>query len=209
MVVSQITLPNNLTYSFSYGGRYGEVSSVTLPTGATAAYTWRLDPTGDGGVHCGVACYFDVLANTINKKVLSHDGTSDTWSYTYSLGSTGAILGSGVQAPDGSATGYGFDAIEYVYQASDLAGVIQKISHPDGSITQREWASNMPHEVPITVQFANKFIKRELTTTANASGSPVATSIQVFTADKNGNTTSKSPPPSAPRWMPAGSPVPA
>lgn len=185
-VVSSIDLPNGLSYSFSYAGStYGEISSVTLPTGASVAYTYHLEP------HCGIACYFDVLGSSILSKVATHDGTTDTWSYNFGVNPNGAITGSSITAPDGATTTYSYDPIEYQFSSSPYGGVITKTSYPDGSITQREWADNRPSEVPSNLLSANRWVARELTTTANTSGSPVATSIRVFAADKNGNTTTQ------------------
>src|SRR5205085_2899598 len=42
-VISEIVLPNGLKYLFSYGGKFGELTQVTLPTGAVIAYHFVLD----------------------------------------------------------------------------------------------------------------------------------------------------------------------
>src|SRR5580704_13950771 len=41
--VSSITLPNSRQYTFSYLGKFGEVSSMTTPLGATTAFAYTLD----------------------------------------------------------------------------------------------------------------------------------------------------------------------
>ena len=190
VVVSTLQLPDGLKYSFDYStSRFGEVNTMTLPTGASVAYTYRMDT---GGGHCGLACYFDVLSNTIASKVVTHDGTTDpAWTYNYSVSNTGAVLGSTISAPDGGSTAYSFVEIDYQFASWPGAGAITQINYPDKSIVQREWAENKPHEAPLNAQSTNQFIQRELTTTASAAGSPTATSIRVFTADKNGNITSE------------------
>jgi hypothetical protein len=41
------------------------------------------------------------------------------------------------------------------------------VGDADGSIVQRKWADNRPNEIPINLLSANRWVQRELITTAN------------------------------------------
>jgi RHS repeat-associated protein len=191
-VATSLELPNGLSYTFGYtptgstSSNYRELRTITLPTGGVVEYGYRLDTSGSQ------TYYYHILANTIkSKKVTINSTVVENWSYDYQVNtSTGAYSHSEITAPDGGVTSHDFHSICYKIELAPNAGVITKTVNPDGSIMQREWAYNDPYEAPSSLSYPNPWIRRVLATTANASGTPVATSIKVFTADKNGNTTS-------------------
>ncbi|MDM7995528.1 MAG: RHS repeat-associated core domain-containing protein, partial [Acidobacteriota bacterium] len=208
-MATQLDLPNGLSYYFGYtptvstSSNYRELRTVTLPTGAIIEYGYRLD------TEANPTSYFHVLANTLKSKKVSVDSTViETRYYDYQVdATTGEYSHSEHTAPDGGVTGYDFNAISYRYEVSPVAGIITKVTNPDGSILQREWDYNAPYEKPASLSTPNPWIKRELATTANSSGTPTSTSIAVYAVDKNGNTTlveergwvaySTTPPPSS------------
>lgn len=200
MLVSSLDLPNRRSYSFSYLARYRELSDITLPTGATVHYTYRLDGTSSA-VH-----YYHILANTVASKTVTHDSTSESWFYTYDVSLHGVYSVGTMTAPDGGRSEYEFYPVSYQYGALPLGGTLKRIVNPDGSQVLREWAFNNPVELPNAAPvFPNQWIQRELTTVANATpstltaanqtlnliGTPTATSIRVYAVDKNGNRTSE------------------
>lgn len=183
-MVSSLTLPNGLSYSFDYSSRYGELHQLTLPTGASATYTYRLDSDATQ------KSYYDILANTVATKTLAHDATSEAWVYSFSVG-LGSISQSTFTAPDGAKTTNDFASIDYRFGMLPDAGAITKITNPDGSTVERTYQENRPHEVPVNAQAVNSWVSQENTSTVSSPGQSLsATSFRVFTSDKNGNRTS-------------------
>ena len=193
-MVDRITLPSqagSLTYNFTYNAPFytypdpytnsvgwGELSGITLPTGAHVAYTWVEDGTQP------YSATPEVLRNAPASKVLSynheHDGTStpvtETWSYSFSTG------GSSVTGPDGGVTTQWFvDTATPSWNSGQIIATF----HPDGSKSEtiRAWndlASNF---------HANSFPRTEFKSIKNAAGAYVKTAIKDSSFDKNGNVT--------------------
>jgi hypothetical protein len=88
-VVSKITLPNNLAYTFSYDPAFGVLTKVTLPTGGYIRYSWGAIAQRRSIVqpYSGSASYYadqavDVLVLTSRSE--SEDGVNEhTWTYSY------------------------------------------------------------------------------------------------------------------------------
>ena len=191
-MATKLELPNGLSYLFGYdrssssGSNYRELRTLTLPTGAKVVYGYNLDaesiPTN----------YYNVLANPLTSKtVLANGQTIEKWEYSYGNGGVGGSFSSSTHvAPDGGITRYWFMPVSYRFGLEPDSGLIFKIVNPDGSVISRDWQNNFPIEKPSSLMKANLWIRREYTTTANALGNPVATSVKVFAVDKNGNTTS-------------------
>ena len=191
-VVDRITLPaqvGNLFYEFNYnqeaGVGWGELSKVTMPSGAKAEYEYKFD-NGLGGIDLPTNF---VLENSVSKKTLTyleeHDGssssTSDVW--TYNINKTS----SSVTSPNGTITtqNYGDTSIQ-----SALQGLVYKSSDSHGNITEKIWASNHPTGTnQNTFTSVNTYVKTDFTTVADASGNPSLTKIVDYTYDKNGNVT--------------------
>ncbi len=189
--VSKITLPNLQTYQFEYAGRYSEISKITLPTGAYATYSYSLAPGS------GAPFYYQILANTIKKKTLFHDGVmgGEVWDYSFEP------LFSTITAPDqpdksivaaglGITTNY-FCQVDYRYSAgSDCSGRVYKTIYPDGSSLFKQWGdNNFPSPSSFNIPEVNPWVKKETHAIANSSGVPTLASTKVFKQDKNGNIT--------------------
>jgi len=189
---TRLELPTGQAYLFGYerpapfASNYRELRTVTLPTGARIDYGYRLDNQSSA------ASYFHILANPVISKTVSvNGGVIERWEMSYDINaSTGTYSRSIHKAPDGGLTTYDFRPVSYQVEYGPDSGTITRIANPDGSIVNRDWQSNFPREAPISLGWANPWIRREWTTTANAAGTPVATSLKTFTVDKNGNVTS-------------------
>lgn len=46
-VMTQVTLPNNKAYTFSYDPTYGVINKITYPTGGYVSYSWGINPHSD------------------------------------------------------------------------------------------------------------------------------------------------------------------
>jgi len=201
-VVSEIDLPSEsggLKYLFGYNAAdqssccppsygWGELNSVTTPTGAQAQYQYQLD--GQNGP--GLAYTWDiVLRNQITQKTLTYqqqyDGNStpvtETWSYDLA---TGTIVN-----PDGG----------IVTQLND-AQRNYRTQQPDGTVIEKLWQANRPPGFPVTSALdqytgidaydparVNGYVKTEFTSIRDAGGNLSKTAIKDYNYDKNGNVT--------------------
>jgi len=163
-MVREIDLPSQSglpPYIFTYStSGFGELSSVTLPYGAKADYTYWLDPSA-GTAGCPLPPpafphWYDVLANYPCKKAVFWNG-NDQPGTTPDESSTLAInqitdnnsipyyTSSNLVGPDGGATTTKF--YNYSYNAGSTpgnftAGLVYEIDQPDGSVTTQTWAMN-------------------------------------------------------------------
>lgn len=210
--VSQITLPSqagSLTYIFGYNANgsnptvgWGELSSITLPSGAKATYTYANDNQNN--------IYSDsVLLNRPTQKQLlyraEYDGTTvsnsvcespqpcitETWTYGMEYVNTGeGNLGitSTITSPDGGVTTEHFNKNED--GTINHNGLVYKSVSPDGTVTERYWQSNIPYSTsPPYVFNETHYPKYEFTSVPNPSGTPTQTAIKEYNYDKNGNIT--------------------
>ncbi|MGH9782826.1 MAG: hypothetical protein ACRD88_01465, partial [Terriglobia bacterium] len=145
---SSLQLPNGLQYQFAYNARYRELSRLTLPTEATVDYAYHFDAAQFA---TDPVRYYRILANPVNGKTVTSDGgTTETWNFANSDDTNPDAenrFWRTSTAPDGGITRYDFFGISY-YFSSPLGGVISKITRPDNSILQREWAASYPHPIP-------------------------------------------------------------
>lgn len=204
-VVSRIDLPSatgGLQYMFGYNAAdsgsapcctpsygWGELSSVTLPSGAQAQYQYQLD--GQNGPGLGYL-WTDVLKNNITRKSLTYqqqyDGAStpvtETWNYSLTPGLAK------ITSPDG--------------------GVVTQLGQPthttqsaDGTVSEKIWQANRPQNFFSTSAYdpdtgfdpydpgrINMYVKTEFTTIRDANGTCSKTAIKDYSYDKNGNVTS-------------------
>lgn len=204
-VVESIDLPaqaGGLFYSFGYNGSplsnnestspspgWGELSSVTLPSGASVAYTYRQD-------NCDNIYWDEVLQNHPTSKTLTYlqeyDGSSsqaaDVWSYSFNFTDRGMSISTltTVTAPDGGVTS---DYIKNSGASVPLFddGLSYRTVRPDGTVVERMWAANTPygHFGPAK----NAYVKTEFTSIRNAAGNLTKTTIKDYDYDKNGNLT--------------------
>lgn len=192
-VVDQIILPvqaGALTYTFGYNGKttrpiegdysdgWGELNSITLPTGAQAIYSYAMDGPQQ------LVTSFNVLHNSPTQKTLTYnqeyDGvstpTTETWHYN--IGPAGSFI----TGPDGGVSSEAFyDTWNYLTADS---GLVYATTAPDGTRMERIWAHN-------TVQSAiNPYVKTEYKSIKNGAGTAYTqTGITDYTYDKNGNVT--------------------
>ncbi|HKO45275.1 MAG TPA: DUF2341 domain-containing protein [Pyrinomonadaceae bacterium] len=184
-VVDQIILPtqaDSLTYTFNYHGSstepawgsytngWGEITSVTLPSGAESAYQYTHEQ--------GTPFYADILHNSPTRKELTYQREYDndtsvateTWLYSISPNS-----GSTITNPAGGV----------LLETSNSSGYVYKSVRPDGTKLERIWAVNSPY-----AGYAdNPYVKTEFTSIKNAAGNWDKTAIKDFNYDKNGNVT--------------------
>ena len=207
-VVSEINLPTqagNLKYTFGYNAPdyagspppsgwsvgWGELSSVTLPSGAQVKYQYRQDNSTE------LIMTEDALKNSAAQKDLiyrpeydlagpvsntpcasqSETCVTETWTYDFGNGFGGSVHG-----PDGSTSSESLDDYQRVFW----------IGRPDGTVVERRWLQNMPPGyAPPLIQHegVNGYVKTEYTSIKDAAGSLVKTAIKDYAYDKNGNVT--------------------
>ena len=197
-VVNEIQLPSQLgtglKYTFGYNGNtapgggtsvgWGELNSITLPSGANSVYQYERDNQS------GTLLQADwVLENAPSRKDLNYnieyDGATvaaptETW--IYSLGDGFA----GVTNPEGGTNREWFSP-------SPNRGRVYKIQKPDGTVVERIWKENrpfLPAGVFISSAYVvNPFVEDEFTSIPDATGALVLTAARHFSYDKNGNVT--------------------
>src|SRR5262245_16826117 len=204
-VVERITLPaqmGGLSYNFTYNSNatwpnlsygWGELSSITLPSGATSSYQYSFEGAGD--IPYEHLSTQDVLRNSPTRKdltyLLEYDGgasqTTETWLYAISpQGGSSSIT-----EPDGGIVREDF-TVPGQYWA---AGLVHKTTQADGSVIERLWQQNIPSGMtppPPSNGFhsgVNTYVKTEFRTVKDVAGNLAKTAIKDFTYDKNGNVT--------------------
>jgi RHS repeat-associated protein len=197
--VQEIVLPaqaGQLSYTFTYNGNgsypthstgYGEISSITLPTGAKGAYQYWGD-----NVDNSIPTY--ILKNYVATRTLSYrseyDGqfgesaplVSEQW--TYNPGNDDFI--STVTAPDGGITR------NYHDSGASFPQMSYKTEQPDGVVVERIWQKNLPNgwaAPPVGSPVVNPYVKTEYRSIKNGSGTLSQTAIKDYSYDKNGNIT--------------------
>ncbi|HYG10487.1 MAG TPA: hypothetical protein VD835_11105, partial [Pyrinomonadaceae bacterium] len=214
-VVTQITLPaqagSNLTYGFAYNANtanpsygWGEVNSVTLPSGAKASYQYLYD-------NVNLIDSKDVLKNYATRKDLvyrpEYDLTSpvsnavcgapgatgcvtETWTYLMTY-QTGKPASCAITGPDGGVS------TEYMNKTDSWAvpigdGQAYKSVRADGTVVERYWQNNTARtSAPLFNEGSmfNPYVKYELTSIKDGQGNLSQTSIKEYSRDKNGNVT--------------------
>ena len=165
-------------------GGLGEISSVTAPSGAGAAYEylWDFDPQASDAGNV-VTSAEAALKNVITQKDLSYDSRTETWGYTIS-----SNVSSLVEAPDGGKT----------RESYDLNGMLEKVERlkvVSGTATvqevvERVWAFNIPAvDQSTSTLVANPYVKAEYRTLASPAGTLSKTATRTFRYDRNGNLT--------------------
>ena len=204
LAVDQIILPaqaGSLVYDFAYladtaapdpgstdyTGGWGELASVTMPSGAKADYSYDL-PANE----VVLTTAMDIIRNTIKRKDLTYDETydgqtaqkTDTWLYSIAGG------GGTVTAPDGGVTGLGG-----YYKSPSLqgnapsdwnAGLVYRSTNPDGSTVEKLWEQNGSAAVAAG-QPMNPYVKTEFANIPDAFGQPALTAIKDYIYDRNMN----------------------
>jgi hypothetical protein len=197
MVVDRIICPvqsGSLTYVFGYNADdtanpsvgWGEVSSISLPSGAQASYAWEQDNSGSGPPF-GLPNVDHVLDNAPSTKTLNYQQENDgvvtpvTEEWGYSIGNTGSVIIS----PDGGTTSQIHGDTSF---ANATNGLALRTVQPDGTTIERIWQQNLPIGLNPQVQ-NNPYVKTEFTSITDAAGNLAQTSIKDYNYDKNGNVT--------------------
>jgi RHS repeat-associated protein len=128
------------TYTRQASNGMGALNQMVTPTGASAGYTYTLASTHD---FVGVDGPDEMVRETITAKTLTHDGGTDSWSY--SIPTTGFGTSSSVTNPDGSSSAQLYYPINpdyartYGASIEERAGLVYYVS--DGvTETYRHWA---------------------------------------------------------------------
>ncbi|HKU75415.1 MAG TPA: hypothetical protein VJR02_16000, partial [Pyrinomonadaceae bacterium] len=192
--IDQITLPaqmGGLAYHFGYNttaGGWGELSSVTLPSGAIANYHYEQDGQNQIAWH-------KVRDNGVARKDLSYQleydststATTDFWFYSYDHSTSITTI----TAPDGAVTKeYHFSSAQATL-GNESKGLLYKVERPDGTIEENVWQPNTPAGI---VEFSNLalklnlFVKTKFVSIPNSVG-PAKTAVTDYAYDKNGNIT--------------------
>lgn len=192
-VVTKITLPSQLgqqEFRFTYNGTtdqpewgnytpgWGEMTSVTLPSGARAGYTFAVAPTQP------VLDAYEVVNNSVARRDLTHveryDGMSRerTESTVYSTNGVGVAT---VTTPDGRIS------TEVSPFAGRLKGYVYRSISAGGAINEKIWAENFDQRTHATGGPTNPYVKTEFNTVADRNGNPSLTAIKDYDYDQNGN----------------------
>jgi RHS repeat-associated protein len=171
LAVTSITLPNSLSYNFQYANAWVQMSRITLPSGASADYTYPADLAGDPS-------QFGVTGKVLNWYD-ENSAANRTEQTTYIFN---AILGqSEITKPDGSHVTNRFSPIDPYVPTGGL--VYKTENQPAGETVEQVWRQNIPYgynsqsyNIP-----GNPFVQMELRTRDGL------TAPTYFTLDRNGN----------------------
>jgi len=92
--IAFVTLPNGTSWQFSYN-TWGDISSITLPTGAVISYEWA-----SCTLPSDLATTSNQMVRAISSRTVSVDGKSYKWTYQYAYNEVGSSVT--VKDPDGN-----------------------------------------------------------------------------------------------------------
>ena len=125
-----IALPDGLQYTIEYvQDDVGEISSITLPTGAQISYTYESQPVGTDNSGLRVA-----------SRTVTANGTVSTWNYSYTVTSPGVVV-TRVTDPVGSYTDYTCTAMAEWQYSNNLSGS-PSLADPSCEITKEQYYDN-------------------------------------------------------------------
>jgi RHS repeat-associated protein len=201
-VVDKIFLPTqagNLFYTFDYNANattnpsfgWGELSSVILPSGASASYAYLSDGANGSSIYSP-----HILRNRPAQKTLSYnaeyDGTTTPVAETWTYGATFADVSSTIVTETTTTGPDGGVSKEYPNRGSNggyFAGETNKTEPADGTVVERFYTENIPHGLPSFMTMVNRFVKYEFVSIKNSQGNLSKTAIKEYSYDKNGNVT--------------------
>jgi RHS repeat-associated protein len=169
--------PQSYTRTRSKG--WGSLSQVTTPAGATIKYSYSLDTSP-------LPTTTDMIAEEfINQKQLTHDGRTDTWTYSV-LHDTGTVTN-----PDTSTvTEKKYTHSPGFSYAIGKAGLVYRTTQPFTKI-ERHWTdmkfSGANGDSPSGPVNFNPVVDVEYTTLLDASNNDLKMSAKAFQYDYNGN----------------------
>lgn len=180
---AETSQPNGTAYT----NGWGELKSVTFPTGAKSTFSYHVDsltglfPNPPGQFSTAT----EILDSEATQKELTYtedyDGnqTVKTEKTVYEIAKTQ----SSVTNPNGSLTS---ENRYYSTYENWTNGLAFSTTNADGSTVTRKWQCNA-NPAPSAGQCPNSYVKTEFTTIKNASNQPYLTAIRDFTYDQNGN----------------------
>jgi RHS repeat-associated protein len=121
-VVSSVVLPNQQSYSFQYDA-WGEITQMTLPTGAVINYQWTTLnlPTAPG-------------LRSVTQRSVTHDGKTDTWNFAYTSVSAAGGGSNGLVTVTDPPDAHGVSAqTVYTYDPYQHLAKVQYLASPSGS----------------------------------------------------------------------------
>jgi RHS repeat-associated protein len=190
--VSSIMLPTTQSYTFGYSTSvgWGELNSVSLPSGATVQYTW----SGDNHFKASLG---NLTTNSVATKTLNWTDenttpfTPRTEVTTYCLNTDNLCSPSRqntVTNPDGGTVRYVFEALP-----GHIAPLLRRVTQPDGSTSEQIWSQNFADSWSSTTVTAdsNPYVQYAIRSAA-LSGSAQLAQVTAFALDRNGNQTQAS-----------------
>ena len=209
--VTEIDLPaqsGGLSYQFGYDNAYwGEVSSVTLPSGVKASYQYSL---GEGAPYSDTEAKTVLLNYPLRKDLVyrleddlsggvsntpcnpaTETCTTETWTFSYDgvCCVPGGISIAQTTGPDNGVTkDYSFGSIPGA-DGNPPFNPVFKSERPDGTMVETLWRTNYPFGSNLNRAGINPYAKTVFTTLKNAQGQYDITSIKDYNYDKNGNVT--------------------
>jgi len=104
-----ITLPNGLRYTIEYvQNDQGQISSITLPTGAVISYSYQTSPSGT----------FD--GKRVASRTVTVGSQVSTWNYTFNAADSAGNLASSVKDPSQASITYTCTPIESLYSSAGV-----------------------------------------------------------------------------------------
>jgi YD repeat-containing protein len=176
----------------------GELSRVTLPSGAVSEYIYKRDGEQNTLATFRFAARM-VAGNTLQQKRLLHDGVTDVWDYTIN-----SVSGQ-VSGPDGTLVKEEFFQKDTEFGANSggtngFEGLVYRTTRKQASnnqnvtIQERRWAMKKfdggVDDAPNGVVAFNPIVTSEFTTLCDDEGDPSQMSARKFDYDFNGNQTS-------------------
>lgn len=177
-VVSSISLPTGLSYQFQYDTTvgWGQLSQMTLPTGAYVNYTydndWDYPHYSSGFIATKSLNWTDEDAGIPRVENSSYAFTAGSSTFTN---------------PDGGVTTHLYnDATAF----GPLTGLVYSVTQPDGDVQEQVWGLNVAYNTPGSQcsGCGNPYVQTRLNSVANG-GSPAITSVAILGVDRNGNQT--------------------
>ena len=151
--VSSITLPNGLQYLFQYdsSAQWGQLSQMTLPSGATANYTyqanWGLDTQGTREGYGPVASKLVKWQDEDDAACVSAcPSRQELTTYQFTP------ISSSFTNPDGGITAHSFyDVDGFGLPLGAFRGLVYKTVQPSGDVVEQVWQQNVPFGVGANV----------------------------------------------------------
>jgi RHS repeat-associated protein len=125
--LQSIVLPNGQSWQFQYNDVVAGLTQITLPTGGTISYTYTTENPTSCSIQPSLSGRW-VASRTVN----ANDGTgAHTWSYTYNLSSSSAVVTDPLGNDVVHAFGYNVGCVAYetqtqYYQGSHTSGTLLK-----------------------------------------------------------------------------------